>query len=149
MIRLYQGCTACREEAYERLKSRLESDSQSRELIALIDREEFSDAPLQLSRALIRSGSPLEARTIALREMDKATFVEERLDWIEVLAEIHFQLGEVKQGKRLVQRLRERAGRDDRAHAVGDVHTLMIVPAGPVIESSLAFRPDGAGIGRQ
>src|SRR5439155_2295326 len=66
LIRLYQGCTACREEAYKRLKSRLESDSQSRELIALIDREEFSDAPLQLSRALIRSGRPLEARTIAL-----------------------------------------------------------------------------------
>src|SRR5262245_36527947 len=63
LIRLYRGCTACREDAYERLKSMLKCDSPSPELVALIDRQEFSDAPLQLSRALIRSGSPLEART--------------------------------------------------------------------------------------
>ena len=106
LIQLYRGCTACRENVYRQFKARLESAVEGRELVPVIEREEFADAPLQLGRALVRQGSPLEAREIALREMDKGTLLEERLEWVELLAHIHIQLGEVQQAERLIQRLR-------------------------------------------
>jgi tetratricopeptide (TPR) repeat protein len=106
LIQLYRGCTACRENVYRQLTARLESAVEGRELVPVIEREEYADSLLQLGRALLRQGSPLEARAIALREIDKSAFLEERLEWVELLAHVHVQLGEVHQAERLIQRLR-------------------------------------------
>lgn len=106
LIQLHRDCTACRENVYRQLKARLESTVEGRELVPVIEREENADAPLQLGRALLRQGSPLEARAVALREIDRSAFLEEQLEWVELLAHVHVQLGEVQQAERLIKRLR-------------------------------------------
>src|SRR5947208_1666530 len=76
LIALNRDCTLCRRSLHERLKYQLENEFNRSGLIDRID-EEFADTPLELSRVLLRTGRPAEARVIARREMNKARFVDE------------------------------------------------------------------------
>lgn len=106
LMALNRDCTSCRRRLRERLEYRLKNEFNASEEIDRID-QEFADTPMELSRVLLRTGRCEEARTIALREMKKAKFVEGHLDWVEILAEALSQLGRSSEAAPLVRRLRE------------------------------------------
>jgi hypothetical protein len=106
LMALNRDCTTCRQRLRERVEYLLKNNFNDSVEIDWID-EKFADTALELSRVLLRTGRFKEAHALALREMKKAELVEDRLRWVEILAEASSRLGNTREAERLIRRLRE------------------------------------------
>jgi hypothetical protein len=106
LMALNRDCTTCRQRLRERVEYLLKNNFNDSVEIDQID-EKFAETPLELSRVLLRTGRFEDAHALALREMKKAEFVEDRLRWVEILAEASSRLGNTREAERLIRRLRE------------------------------------------
>jgi len=105
VLALYAECAPCREATREDLRRRLADGFRDTHAAEQVEEAELSGDPVGLSRFLLRTGRPDQARSVAAEHLKTIRFVDQRLELLSVLARAHEALGEAGRARADARRL--------------------------------------------